>query len=121
MKAPGRDPGGIIAYEYEQRMRPYLNEKTWIFQEDIPHVSESFTLELPSGYTYGTVWAHHNSVQAADLEHQRWRWEMKDTPGIDLDHVPDAAVCAGAGRPYDHPLWAGGFRRRGRGYMAEHW
>ena len=23
-KAPGRDPGGIVAYEYEQRIRPYL-------------------------------------------------------------------------------------------------
>ena len=87
VKAPGRDPGGIVAYEYEQRARPYLNEKTWFFQEDIPHVSESFTLELPPGYTYGTVWAHHGSTQATDLEHQRWRWEMKDTAGIDLNHV----------------------------------
>ena len=72
--------------------RPYVNEKTWFFQEDIPHVSESFTLELPPGYTYGTVWAHHNSAQASDLEHQRWRWEMKDTPGIDLEHVLIAAI-----------------------------
>jgi Domain of Unknown Function with PDB structure (DUF3857)/Transglutaminase-like superfamily len=98
VKAPGRDPGGIVAYEYEQRMRPYLNEKTWFFQEDIPHVSESFTLELPPGYTYGTVWAHHGSTQVSDLEHQRWRWEMKDTPGIDLDHVlmrPSEAALAG--------------------------
>jgi hypothetical protein len=87
VRAPGRDPGGIIAYEYEQRARPYVNETTWFFQEDIPHVSESFTLELPPGYTYGTVWAHHNSTQASDLEHQRWRWEIKDTPGIDLEHV----------------------------------
>jgi transglutaminase-like putative cysteine protease len=88
VRAPGRDPGGIVAYEYEQRARPYVNETTWFFQEDIPHVSESFTLELPPGYTYGTVWAHHNSTQVSDLEHQRWRWEMKDTPGIDLEHVP---------------------------------
>jgi hypothetical protein len=98
VKAPGRDPGGIIAYEYEQRERPYLDEKTWFFQEDIPHVSESFTLELPPGYTYGTVWAHHDSTRASDLEHQRWRWEMKDTPGIDLDHVlmrPSELALAG--------------------------
>jgi hypothetical protein len=98
VKAPGRDPGGVVAYEYEQRMRPYLNEKTWFFQEDIPHVSESFTLELPPGYTYGTVWAHHNLTQASDLEHQRWRWEMKDTPGIDLNYVlmrPSEMALAG--------------------------
>lgn len=85
--APGRDPGGVIAYEYEQRIRPYLTEKTWFFQGELPRLNQSFTLELPQGYTYGTVWAHHDSVKAVDLEHQRWRWEMKDTPGIDLDQV----------------------------------
>ncbi|WP_433972778.1 DUF3857 domain-containing transglutaminase family protein [Tunturiibacter lichenicola] len=85
--APGRDPGGIVAYEYEQRSHPYLTEKTWFFQSDIPHLTQSFTLELPPGFTYGTVWAHSKEIHAADLEHQRWRWEIKDTPPIDLDHV----------------------------------
>jgi hypothetical protein len=86
--APGRDPGGIVAYELEQRDHAYLTEKTWFFQNDLPHVNQSFTLELPPGFTHGTVWAHSKEVSAVDLEHQRWRWEMKDTPAIDLDHVP---------------------------------
>jgi hypothetical protein len=85
--APGRDPGGIVAYEYEQRSHTYLTEKTWFFQNDLPHVNQSFTLELPPGFTHGTVWAHSKEVPAVDLEHQRWRWEMKDTPPIDLAHV----------------------------------
>lgn len=29
---PGRDPGGIIAYEYEVRDRPYLAEANWFFK-----------------------------------------------------------------------------------------
>ena len=106
--APGGDPGGIIAYEYEQRERPYLTEKTWFFQEDIPHLSQSFTLQLPPGYTYGTVWAHHAPIEAADLEGQRWRWEMKDTPGIDLDACrcrPSPESLAGA---HDGPLCRAG-------------
>jgi len=86
-RPPGRDPGGIIAYEYEQRIRPYLTEKTWFFQDDIPRLHQTFTLELPPGYTYGTVWAHHAQSQAADLEHQRWRWSLDETPSIDLDQV----------------------------------
>jgi hypothetical protein len=86
--ASGGDPGGVIAYEFEQRSRPFLTEKTWFFQGDIPHLSQSFTLQLPPGYTYGTVWAHHSPTQAADLEGQGWRWEMKDVPAIDLDRVP---------------------------------
>ncbi len=87
-KPPGSDPGGVIAYEYEQRMRPFVNEETWDFQGELPHLSQSFTLELPPGYTYTTVWAHHAVVAPADLEHQRWRWEMNDTAGVDLEHVP---------------------------------
>jgi hypothetical protein len=96
--APGRDPGGVVAYEYEQRSHPYLTEKTWFFQSDLPRLNQSFTLELPPGFTHGTVWAHAKEVPAADLEHQRWRWEMKETPPIDLDHVmlrPDAPSLEG--------------------------
>jgi hypothetical protein len=85
--APGRDPGGIVAYEYEQRTHPFLTEKTWFFQSDLPHLHQSFTLELPPGFTHGTVWAHSKETSAVDLEHQRWRWELNDIPAIDLDHV----------------------------------
>ncbi len=85
--APGRDPGGIVAYEYEQRCHPYLTEKTWFFQGYLPHVNQSFTLELPPNFTYGTVWAHAKQTPPADLEHQRWRWEMDNTPAVDLNHV----------------------------------
>ena len=85
--APGADPGGIVAYEYEQRAPAYLHQTTWEFQDDIPHVSQSFTLELPPGFTYSTTWAHHDQTKAIDLEHQRYRWEMNAMPGIDLDHV----------------------------------
>jgi hypothetical protein len=102
-RAPAADPGSIIAFEYEQRVRPYSSEKTWFFQEDIPSLSQSFTLALPPGYKYGTVWAHHPPAEAADLESQRWRWEMKQVPGIDLDRVPlSPSVWALAGRMTVH-------------------
>jgi hypothetical protein len=118
-RAPGSDPGGVVAYEYEQRMRPYSTETTWFFQDDLPRIDQSFTLELPAGFTYQTVWAHHDEMKAADLEHQRWRWEMKNTPAIDLDHVPmhpaDVALYgrmsvhySGPGLPYSAPAtWQG--------------
>ncbi len=85
---PGRDPGGIVAFEYEQRERPYLAETNWDFQSELPVVNQSFTLELPAGFTYSTTWAHHPKVEAIDLEHQRYRWEMNNEPAIDLERVP---------------------------------
>jgi transglutaminase-like putative cysteine protease len=86
-KPPGRDPGGIVALEYEQSVLPYIAEKTWFFQGDIPRLSQTFTLELPAGFTYSTVWAHHPTIKESDLENRRWRWEMKETPAIDLERV----------------------------------
>ncbi|HEV2645242.1 MAG TPA: DUF3857 and transglutaminase domain-containing protein [Acidobacteriaceae bacterium] len=86
-QAPGADVGAVIAYEYEHRTRPFLTEKTWFFQDDIPRLRQSFTLRLPAGYSYGTVWANHAPVVADDTEHGSLRWEMKETPGIDLERV----------------------------------
>ncbi|MBB5059868.1 hypothetical protein HDF16_004597 [Granulicella aggregans] len=86
--APGRDPGGVVAYQSEQRLPGYVSEVDWHFQENIPTVAESFNLELPPNYTYGAVWAHAKPVAPIDLEHQHYRWEMKDVAGIDLAHVP---------------------------------
>ena len=85
---PGRDPGGIVAYEYERRDRPYLAETNWEFQDELPRMSQRFTLVLPAGYSYTTTWAHHGKVSGADLENHSYRWEMNDQPAIDLDRVP---------------------------------
>jgi transglutaminase-like putative cysteine protease len=85
---PGRDPGGIVAYEYEKRERPYLAEANWWFQDELPRVVQTFTLVLPVGYTYTTTWAHHAKVDGADLENHHYRWAMNDVPAIDLDEVP---------------------------------
>ena len=85
---PGRDPGGIVAYEYEKKDRPYLAETNWWFQGSLPRVSQSFTLVLPTTFTYTTTWAHHDKVDGADLENHKYRWEMNNQPAIDLDRVP---------------------------------
>ena len=86
--APGRDPGGVIAYEYERRERSYLAETSWWFQDELPRMRQSFTLVLPAGFTYTTTWAHHSKVDGADLENHHYRWEMNEEPAIDLDEVP---------------------------------
>ena len=85
---PGRDPGGVVAYEYEVRNRPYLAETNWFFQSELPRMHQSFTLVLPPGYSYTTTWAHHEKVDGADLENRHFRWEMNDQAGLDLERVP---------------------------------
>ena len=85
---PGRDPGGLVAFEYEQRVRPYLAETDWIFRDSLPRLSQSFTLSLPPGYTYTTTWAHHDRVPATELPANTFRWQLDHQPGIDLSEVP---------------------------------
>jgi hypothetical protein len=85
---PGRDPGGIVAYEYERRERPYVAETNWFFQDDTPRIHQNFTLVLPAGYTYTTAWANHDPIKAIDLENQHYRWEMNNESAIDLERVP---------------------------------
>ena len=106
---PGRDPGGVVAFEYEKRMRPYLAEATWLFQGDIPVVKENFTLVLPEGFTQTTTWAHHAPDAGVDMEHQRWRWEMEHVAGVHSeDRVPLAPSGeALAGRMTVHYAAAG--------------
>ena len=103
LNPPGRDPGGVVAVEYELRERPYLAETTWFFQSELPRVKQSFTLVLPDGFTHSTTWAHHPVEQGIDLEHQRWRWDMDHVSGIDLDSVPmSPATLALSGRMTVH-------------------
>lgn len=101
---PGRDPGGVVAYEYELRERPYLAETTWRFQRDIPVLKENFTLMLPEGFTQTTTWAHHKPDAGIDMEHQRWRWEMEHVASVrEEERVPMAPVgSALAGRMTVH-------------------
>jgi hypothetical protein len=85
---PGRDPGGVIAYEYERRERPYVAETNWFFQDDTPRIHQNFTLVLPPGYSYSTTWANHDPVQGVDKENHQYRWEMNNESAIDLEEVP---------------------------------
>jgi len=86
--APAADPGAIIAYEYEQRTRPLMNEQTWWLQSSLPHLHESFTVELPAGFTYKTNWAHHEPIRVSDTEGHGWRWEATNVPAVDLRRIP---------------------------------
>ena len=87
---PGRDPGGIVAYEYEKRERPYMAETNWTFRDDLPRIMQSFTLVLPVGFNYSTTWANHPKDAGADLENRHYRWEMNNQDAIDLEEVPMA-------------------------------
>jgi hypothetical protein len=87
---PGRDPGGIVAWETDQRLPDYRHEDDWFFADNLPRVKQSFTLELPPNYAFVATTAHHESEKPVDLERQHYLWAFDNTPAIDLQRVPMA-------------------------------
>ena len=82
-RAPAADPGAVVAYEYEQTMRPYVQEYTWYFQDSIPTLHSVFELILPPDWHYSVAGpqrhrrrhqpARARSLSLADRSHSRRR------------------------------------------------
>ena len=100
---PGADPGGVVAYEFERQVRPYMTEETWGFQNPIPTARSVFELDLPPGWNHLAVWFRHDSMQPTELAPGHFRWELTSIPEIDLTDVPLApSERALAGRMVVH-------------------
>jgi hypothetical protein len=85
---PGRDPGGIVALEYERRERPYISEADWFFQDELPRVSQSFSLVMPPGFQYTTTWSNHPKVEPTEGPNNSLRWNLDRQKSIDVSEVP---------------------------------
>jgi transglutaminase-like putative cysteine protease len=85
---PGADPGGVVAWEYERQIRPYMSEETWGFQKTIPVVHSALEIDLPAGWNKLAVWFKHAPVQPSEMSPGHFRWELTNVPEIDLTDVP---------------------------------
>ncbi|MBV8629612.1 MAG: DUF3857 domain-containing protein, partial [Silvibacterium sp.] len=100
---PGADPGGVVAYEFQRQVRPYMTEETWGFQNPIPTVRSVFELDLPPGWNHLAFWFRHDPMQPTEIAPGHFRWEMTNIPEIELDDVPLApSERALAGRMVVH-------------------
>ena len=85
VKPPASDPGAVVACETEQRLQPYMSEEIWSIQKEIPVVSQALELDLPPGGHFATSWHRTPALQPVELAANHLRWEMKDTPALDLE------------------------------------
>lgn len=84
--------GGIIAYEYELREKPYEASTIWRFQESIPVLSARLEARLPEGWTHEAQWIHATPVS----ERAGPVWLLTDIPAIpDEPRMPEAASVGG--------------------------
>ena len=93
---PGADPGAVVAFEFEQRARPYLMEDSWQFQERIPVQLSRYSLRLPSGWEYSNSWFAHDEVKPTESGSNSWTWQLTQIPGIEHEpHMPSWRSLAG--------------------------
>jgi hypothetical protein len=95
LTAPARDPGSIVAFEYEQRDRPYSLQSVWTLHREVPVRTARYTLVLPEGWTYEDKWFNTAAV-APQVTGQTTRWEVNGLTAIkDEPRMPSSRSIGG--------------------------
>ncbi len=91
---PAVDVGATVFCESEEVLEPYMHEKVWRIQNELPVVFQALELDLPLGRPHSQSWHSFKSVSAVEVVPSHWRWELKDMPALDLRDIPS------------HPEWS---------------
>jgi len=81
---PAADVGATILCESEELLAPYQQETVWSIQSSIPVVFQALEVDLPAGRSYSAAWHRFQPVKPVEVAPSHWRWELKDTPALDL-------------------------------------
>ena len=93
---PEIHPGNVIAYEYVQKVRPYVFNDTWAFQTRIPTHQARLSLQLPAGWEFTAIWANHAEMKPTTQGANQYAWEVVDSPAIEKENaMPPMAAIAG--------------------------
>src|SRR6267143_1189627 len=83
LRIPAADPGATVAYEYEQRERPYILQDIWWFQSADPVRQSRFILQLPLGWRYKAAWIHHDAVAPQEDGNNQLHWDLADISAVE--------------------------------------
>ncbi|HVC46006.1 MAG TPA: DUF3857 domain-containing protein [Terracidiphilus sp.] len=92
-RPPAVNVGTTVLCETEEELAPYMHEKVWGVQNDVPVVDQWLELDLPAGMPHAESWQNMEAVKPVEIAPNHWRWEVKDERPLDLRDVPS------------HPSW----------------
>jgi hypothetical protein len=96
LQFPEANPGNVVGYEYVQRNRPYALEDVWGFQGRNPIRRSRFTLQLPSGWEFTTLWGNRAEQKPQTAGSNSYTWEVADSPAIEVEpEMPPWTVVEG--------------------------
>jgi transglutaminase-like putative cysteine protease len=79
---PAAEPGNVVGYEIEYQSRPYVLEDEWWIQHSIPVKEARYTLQMPAGWRFRSVWLNHAKVEPGESGSNEWRWVVTDEKAI---------------------------------------
>jgi transglutaminase-like putative cysteine protease len=89
-------PGNVVGYETLQTQRPQVFDDVWAFQDTVPVHRSRYTLQLPVGWEFNTLWANHPEVAAQSTGSNQYVWEVVDVPAIEMEpEMPAWTTVAG--------------------------
>lgn len=96
MELPGVDVGSYVAFEYQQRHRPYAFSDNWHFQESMPVKIARFAINLPAGWEYQYHFGNWPEEKPVHSGGNTWSWEIDDIAGIEHEtSMPSIESIAG--------------------------
>jgi len=87
VEIPAADPGNIVGYEIESEDRPYNLQEEWLFQHTVPTVEARYTLQLPAGWEYKTVWLNYPEVASKAIGNNQWQWVINNLNAVEHEEA----------------------------------
>ena len=95
-EAPAGNPGSVVAFEYSVKRKLWMDQWSWVFQEDVPVDESRLTVQLPGGWEYKDSWTNYSAEKPSPAGTNRWQWLCRNVPGIpDEKHSPSRRALAG--------------------------
>ena len=82
LKIPDAEPGNVVGSEVEQEESLYVLEDEWNFQDTIPVREARYSLSLPPGWEYRSVWVNAPEVKPTPNGTNEWLWTVSDVKDI---------------------------------------
>jgi transglutaminase-like putative cysteine protease len=124
LRIPAGIPGNLVAYEFQQKLYPYMLTDVWRFQDLDPVRETHYSLELPSGWRYKATWINHEEQSPSRTTPVHVEWVLKDVKGMRTEKdMPPLQALAGelaiALQPPNNPSEDfGGWNDIGQWYQA---
>src|SRR6266498_3581079 len=88
-KAAAPYAGTVIAFEYEVRRHPWLNQISLFLQDDNPVKRGVITMSLPAGWEFKASWSDALPIQPVQTGRNQWMWSFAELSGFEPEpHMP---------------------------------